>query len=405
MVVYHLANSEYSHVKLTTWRVLNMTVSIFAAVLLYGTIHHILEHVLQPSPAARVTITLLLFLFLFVGSHALLFKLKGGDGLRLQAAATILSHIVGFSAMYGFADSQEEIELFAENGVSGMMAMVLAGSVIIGGLGFVLSRVMIKFAESDGSVSESEKQWIDVCEESDEDVFCLATSFLLVLLFRHAIRGKAQPYEPGRIVDVTQRDANLLLACSFGSGVLTAFGTLVLKMLHHSVPYHSPARRIATISQHLCSMTTAWAFVFWAEWQLYVWGWEHTVIGGCLAIAVFMTLFSFVCILFIQILRSQSHENKALRRAVSSMELALGVLIGFCWERAFDVAFEELESDLFHSVHRESFEHTAMSLIVVSLMNLGLFAIVASAWRRYILPKAEHLEATKKAEKSRAANQ
>jgi len=380
MLVFHLVNSPLLNVKAATWRVLNMTASIFVAVLLYGTLKGAIVHFFEPSVEALVCITLVLFVVFFVGTHVILFALKGGDETRLQAGGTIMAHVCGFSAMYGFADGAE-VQLINDLGVHGGFGLVVVAAVVITLLSFIMGVVMDMVANDDGVVTEDEEAWIDTCQETIDDVFCLAISFLLVLMFRFLIRGHPQGYEPGKVGNVSQSDANILFTIALGFGLLLPLGAVWMSTAQ--IP-RGLATRVATNIQHLNSMIMSWCFLFWAEWQLYVVGWEHTVVGGCLVVAVFLTLSSFLAVILLSYV-PVDQSNKLLRRAKNSVELALGVLVGFSWERAFDVGFE---------VIGENFESSGSNKgpAVVLLMSAVLFVIVAPAWRYYILPKSLELD-------------
>jgi len=156
MIVFHFACSKDLGIKAATWRVLNMTVSIFVAVLLYGTLKGWIVRTFEPSGKTLVAITLTLFVFLFVLTHAVLFRLKGGDKTRLQAFGTIAAHICGFAAMYGFADSQE-IEYIEEGGERGILFWITLNAVLIGVLSMVMSQVMNRVVSDDGIIDEDEE--------------------------------------------------------------------------------------------------------------------------------------------------------------------------------------------------------------------------------------------------------
>jgi hypothetical protein len=386
MVVFYLVNSPYVGVKVTTWRVLNMTASIFVAVLLYGTLKMVILSTFEPGFEATIAITLTLFVIFFVGTHAILFHLKTGDKMQLQAAGTIMAHISGFAAMYGFADCQE-VEMFEKLDAQGLIMLIVGAAVVICGLAFIMDKVMMKIAMADGVQDESEEEWIDTCEETDDDVFCLAISFLTVLFVRYLIRGKVYPYEPGKIGTISQGETNTLLSCAFCFLALACGGAGIIIKYQNLLSTNKFDRRITTNLQHLNSMIMAWSFLFWAEWQLYVWGWESTVIGGCLVVAVFLTVASFGCVFLLNCVQSHFSGSKMAMRAMGSLELALGVLVGFSWERAFDVGFEEIEHTLAHRVHIGIPAHVS-----VVLMSIFLLIIVAPAWRYYILPKSAQME-------------
>lgn len=386
MFLFYLVNSPLQGVKAATWRVLNMTASIFVAVLIYGTIKMLILHIFEPGFKATIGLILTLFILLYVGTHAILFKLKGGDKLRIQAAGTVLGHMTGFAAMYGFADCRE-VEMFEELDTTGIILLIVGAALLILTLSFVMDKVMKKLALGDGVIDEDEERWIEICDETDDDVFCLAISFLCVLLFRQLIRGKTQPYEPGKVGNVTQTDANILLLVSVGFCVLAAAGAVAIVKFSSQLTANALDNRFTTNFQHLNSMILAWSFLFWAEWQLYVWGWEKTVIAGCLCVALFLTICSFAAVFAINQIE-EHFQDKMAKRALNSLELALGVLVGFSWERAFDVGFEEIEHNLEHGAETSSVPGT----VWVVLLSIVLFCFVAPAWRLYILPKTMALE-------------
>jgi hypothetical protein len=390
MIVFYLVNSSHPRVKLASWRVLNMTVSIFVAVLVYGTIKMLILEILEPGFKATIAITLTLFVLSYVGMHFALMKMMRGDKTRMQATSTVLAHITGFAAMYGFADCQE-VELLKIEALDGahIILLILAATASIGLLSFAMDKVMKGIVRRDGTEDEDEKEWIETCEETDDDVFCLAISFLMVMYIRFSIRGKVMPYEPGKVGNVTQTDALWLVAAGFCFIALVVGGTVVIMKNHDKIAGTEFRLRVATTVQHLNSMIMGWCFLFWAEWQLYVWGWESTVIGGCLVVAVFLTLTSFALVYVLSYIeelleKNQQHaqQAKTARRALASLELALGLVVGFSWERAFDVGFEEIEHTLEHSSSHAS------GTVWVTLLSILLFVIVAPAWRLYILPKA-----------------
>jgi hypothetical protein len=380
MVVFYLVNHSNKRIKDATWNVLNMTASIFVAVLLFGTVKAMLLKIFEPSVPQRIALTLVMFVCCFLGLHALLFKLKESSKLNLQTGATLLSHITGFAGMYGFCDSAE-LKFIEEKDVHGIVLLIFVSAAIIITLIVVMSKVMRKVALADGTMDEKEEEWIDTCEETDDDVFCLSVSFLLTLLLRFLIRGELLPYEPGHVGAITQSEATQMLVCGLFFGVLVGGGAAVVAK--HGASITSPnAKRAVTGVQHLNSMTMAWCLLFWAEWQLYVWGWERAVIAGCLVVAVSMTIFSFgVVILSNYAMDSIRNSGKLAKRARKSIELALGILVGFSWERAFDVGFEELE----HTIAHHTTEHNA-EILLLGLSAL-LVAIVAPAWQWHILPK------------------
>lgn len=112
-----------------------------------------------------------------------------------------------------------------------------------------------------------------------------------------------------------------------------------------------------------------------------------------MVIAFFLTGGSFAFVFVLNIISERLKSNKMGSRALESVELALGVLVGFSWERAFDVGFEVVE----HTVKHGSSSIPAP--VSVALMSILLLIIVAPAWRYYILPKVDELEVSMETEK------
>lgn len=364
-----------------------MTVSIFVAVLLYGSLKMFILHVVDPSPTVMVGITLCLFLIFYLGTSAALWFLKGKDVERQEASGTVLAHITGFAAMYGFADARE-IAFVEELGVTGLILLIVVASALIGLLSVVTDYIMQKVAAGSGIIDEEEERWMEICDETDDDVFCLAVSFLFAMLFRQLIRGRAV-YEPGEVEGVDQHEANLLLGLALSFMLLVGIGAVVIINKSAVLERHKTRKRMVGNFQHLNSMIMAWSFLFWAEWQLHVFGWERTVIGACIVIAFFLSFTCFTMVFVLSSVAERFKSNKLAEKALGSLELALGVLVGFSWERAFDVGFEEVEHALVHDPRGS----VIPAWVTVALLSILLLVVVAPAWRYYIFTKVRTLEA------------
>lgn len=393
MMIFYLVNMPT--VKGATWKVLNMTTSIFVAVLIYGTVKTMLLELLEPSESAEVMIILALFVVCFLGTHALLYKIKmdvSKDDRDAAGVAVLAAHITGFAAMYGFADAVDT-PFIEEMGGLGIILVIVFACLSIAAMMVLMDKTMDRVANADGTVDEEELEWMDLCRETDDDVFCLAISFLLCLYFRYLIRGSNHPYEPGHVGNVVQSDCNYLYLVACGFMALVMIGTTVSVEVRRYLSRHETRHpffeRALEMIQHCNFMSCAWCFLFWYEWQLYVLGWESTVIGGCLVVAVCVSLVSFGAVLIMYFfVVPRVPPGYGLKRALKSFELSLGILVGFSWERAFDIGFEEIELKFESSTGAER----GQDRVLFYVLSLVLLIIVAPAWRLYIFPTAQKFE-------------
>lgn len=381
MVLYHMLHCNHGGVKRTTARVVSLTTSIFAAVLCYGGIKSLLLVIIRPGFLGKICLTLALFVALYILTSAALFKIKDGSVIEMRAVGAIFAHTTGFAAMYGFSDLGE-LEIVEEWGATGNVLVVVIAVVVIPLMALAMDIIEDKIAMADGLETLEEKQWREITEDADDDVFSLAISFLVVGLFRYHIRGKILAYEPGNIGQPTQTECNYLLGYGMFFAFLVVVGAMLIDRFRDEVRNFYDGRP-ANVLQHLNTMVAAWCSLFWAEWQLHIIGWESTTIGSCLVIAMFFAFVSCCSVYGLDFLQHMAKARGAsINKAVKSLELALGVLVGFSFERAFHVAFEEI------ALHAERHGYEWATQVVFIVMSGGIFAVVYSAWVLYILPQS-----------------
>jgi len=230
MTTFYFVNSTDTDIVLATWQVLSMTVSIFCAVMLYGTTMGILQYMTGlDSEEAATFLNLGLFLVLYAVFQAILFLLMRSDSgeLGLKAVGTIFAHITGFAGMYFGAGllalpTIENNRIYVFFAVAGLAMVLTFLSYVAGAL-----RHAAALAD-DGHISSAEREWMEVVGEIENDVFSLCLGFAVMQVIRQSITGNMHPYEAGeQPLPINQVDAHWLLGCS----VILTFVTIALSWL------------------------------------------------------------------------------------------------------------------------------------------------------------------------------
>lgn len=388
MSLFYLVNFHDPDIRTGTWKTLNMTVSIFCAVLIYGSIRAVLMDLLEPTRGEMIGLNLWLLAVLYVVMQVVLFYLKDvADETLLASGGTLFAHIAGFAAMFGFAGLQMVTPF--KGGLFGAASVVVLAGVVIVVLTMAASKIREGVAKADGVIDRFEERWEEQVEETENDVLSLCLGFTIMQVVRFAIAGKLPPPEPEEPPkSIEQWHADALLASSAVFAAFTFLGTwLVDRQLRQKTEGSAIARRYAKAMQNVSSMTMACCLLAWGEWQVYTLGFEGVRVAGCMLVALGLTA---LCLGLIFVLAFVSERFAKVgstgRKSLRSLELALGFVVGRAWEVAFDIAFEEISRGLSfglgHGVARQVGKH---------LLPLSLLIVVLPAWHKYILPRSlEH---------------
>lgn len=393
MSLFYLVNSPSEHIRRYTWKIVSMTVSIFCAVLLYGMVHIICEDVLVKAGAiaehdelAMMVLDLSIGLLLFVLLNLLLWYLRH-QHTKVHTCATILAHMVGFAAMYGFA-AMQDLEFCRESLLMAIGVFCLA-AVVLGVLGTITAHIHHRVLEAPASERLKERldreEWEESVEEAEDDAVGLCLGFLLTQVARFAITGHLQPWEAHEAEEYhpfSHRAA--LLACGVGFGILTASGTVVIhsmKLLGKETgrTVHVSGR-LAKLARHICSTAMAFCLVYYGEWQLARTAFTRPRIGAALLLTLVMTM---LCIPLIFAFNAAAEHDIASPKALRSIIVGLGVLVGLLFERAFDIALVDI------GAYDPSGVGTPSKGLRTVLVGLFLVGVVLPAWHMYIMPKAK----------------
>jgi len=149
-------------------------------------------------------------------------------------------------------------------------------------------------------------------------------------------------------------------------------------------------KRVTEQMKVICGMIFAWCFFFGV--QMFI---EHLVDAEGLsdaakgvetikavAVAVLITFCCYVMIFVLDKLADADWTDEAIDKSIRELIKALGILIGFAWEKSFDSAVASVAEEAAHSV-----APTVTKLI----MSMVICITVIPAWRWYILPQLQDL--------------
>lgn len=387
MCIFYLVNFNDKNIQGYTWHILSMTISIFCAVFIYGGIHRILVWaILGPHHNEKQLVVLHLstYVVLVLLLQVILWFMRQ-HRKQTHAWATVWAHMTGFAALGGFAGLQS-LEPFRKS-ILWAAAPLLIAMAVLGTAAFALDLARQKLAAATlarmeesrrAEEREDEKEWDETVEETEDDAAGLCLGQLIVLIVCFAICGRLEPFEAAEAFadkTVGERIALLVAAVAF------AAATIVASRFAHSVHTGESERgylqkRVAMFMPNLTSMCMAFTLVYLGEWQFGRSDFDGPRIGGCMVVALYMTLFVLVLVFGLNVMRNNT-AGKVMRPVV----LGLGLVVGFLWERVFDIALEAIAE-----------EHHMQEALVVTPISLAICIVVLPAWKWYVMPKAQQVE-------------
>eukprot|EP00427_Karlodinium_veneficum_P005194 CAMPEP_0169157146 /NCGR_PEP_ID=MMETSP1015-20121227/54426_1 /TAXON_ID=342587 /ORGANISM="Karlodinium micrum, Strain CCMP2283" /LENGTH=546 /DNA_ID=CAMNT_0009228057 /DNA_START=30 /DNA_END=1666 /DNA_ORIENTATION=+ len=397
MSLLYLINHEDPGIIYATWQVLSMTLSIFVAVLAYATIRAISVDAIAAT------------------NEAILYVLKSPKNAKLlHSGAALGCHVLGFAACYSFADVQRAA-LFGTSALGNSLVVPIAALVLIG-LAFV-ARFAHEWVET---LHQAEREhledvkWEKETEAMEDEAVSLCMGYLFVQTIAYGIRGSHDSIDAAIApINVSQRQVNLVLILGGVLFVFVIFGfafanwwmnrTIQRRQSVHGqlmqantlnyeqvfvendVPWHV---RLLMVVLHTLNVGMAWCVLLCAEWQVYSLGFEGSRIAACMLVGIVLTLLAFATIFVLEWIANHLHtqQKKAMdpKKVFRSMTLALGIVIGFAWERAFHVGLHDI-------AHAMTFSHAAEDFFS-HLMSCCLVIIVTPAWAMYVFPMVQNSE-------------
>lgn len=337
--------------------------------------------------------------------------------LLLQFWATLMGHIVGFACIDLFTKIQTK--MFQSCHGFGV-CLAASGIAMISMTGFykmmkeIRKRIDEWLGRSPGRLARFE----EAAEDTENDAIALTISFLICQALRLLItgylpngEGLTERYlthdpnhtnetgtepafggplaEPRTYLDIVRLciPAHLLILivllwrdCSFFDGMKKRFEERV----HDG---EKRLERITDVASDIAAMTVAWTSYFGVTWFLDTtnraycshWGSHVNCGSGGMTGSVFLALFCTLIAYFMIYVFSKISDYRCGSTCRDLSESALkaqGLLIGFSWEKSFDLAVEDI-SDKVHD-HKDLYRF---------LVSFFVSAMVGLVWKLFLLPQ------------------
>jgi hypothetical protein len=367
MLIFYLVNSRSKLVRNTTWSVLNLSVSIFLAVLCYNIVNKSLELIFkekegqEDAGVVTVKMTQLVgwWFFIVIG----LFVVKDSV-LKTKAQGTVGGHILGFAAIYAFGNLAKS-DWFDESPWR-VLLVLLIYLVVFTALFFSSHIIKIIFEKLSSTDEEGLDNWHDQCKDTGIDFFSMGTAFLIVFFIRWKISG-------GEIVTIDgelgfdTKSAWILIALGYFFTIIAG----VIHVAHAKLPHGAMDYVSTTIS-----LTAAFSLIFGHMWKLG--DTASSELAGMLNVAVTLSINAAAFIALIACVGNLGNFSKVLRAG----HTAVALTVGLAWEKVFDAAMDGFADKISAKGETET-----KGRMMVILMTLTVVLVVAPAWMLYIMPK------------------
>jgi len=447
MSLFYLVNHSDSDIRYYSWLIIGTTVSIFVAVLFYQALTAVVEkwfikHHGEIVEGREIPVHFAHMCFWFVALQVLTAKLAGKNfsdftallkkspgkaallekkeeedaelteedkkeeeeqnekrELNLQCFAGMTAHVTGFAAITAWGDMQH-LEFFAMNPFTAMFAVVVT---FFGLMSFfwVTEKIRNKVIYADSIVDECEEMWDDEAKEAENDVIGLACSFLIMQANRFYLVGHLPNVEGAMLGapsvmghEVKMLSVLLLFWVVCGCGIYHVNRKYKLK--DGKTQKARYVYRFVLMCQQVAFMSVSWTimFVFKAGLRstgLFYNGGDESVVAQ-VALALMVSLFLLLIVFMLDKIADSDASEKDTDKIIEKIIIAMGLTIGFCWEKCFDAAVENLAERSEVIVGEQyTWECKFFGAVLVC-------AWVTPAYRWYILPAVAKCKAAKKGE-------
>lgn len=457
MVIFYLVNYPDDDIKRYSWSIINTTISIFCAVLIFSAADEVLiSFVLNPllgefprgwRQVGRVMVGYLLFIGWLIAAELMMAclarawchstgissqkqwvihdHLRGDHGSPVAQEAIMLSatreksvarigqlevfvtvedlereaserqikcwsmlfaHMAGFAMISAGGDLQHS-EVFVEHWFMSLVS-VAANVAFLLLIFWISAKLRPRPDESDDSDDNNApiELWNEHAIEAEDELFCLAISFLLVQALRFQVTGimpTKTGLEPGKNFGARE------IWTIYAEAVLFAVATVAVVLL-------GKTGRLADLTRGTLSMSFAWCLLFASRWMFESWpllvrlNISPFSIEGRLVLSLFLSAFACSVIIVLDQIEDAAtgDDRRVTHKIVKNIVTGLSILVGFTWETTMDGCTEAVVS-MFHNHERRRLVSKIFGCCIILL-------VVLPAWRRYILHNVVKLMKYKK---------
>eukprot|EP00930_Biecheleria_cincta_P007124 TRINITY_DN108276_c0_g1_i1.p1 TRINITY_DN108276_c0_g1~~TRINITY_DN108276_c0_g1_i1.p1 ORF type:complete len:552 (+),score=87.15 TRINITY_DN108276_c0_g1_i1:59-1714(+) len=391
MWLIYLLNWPGEGIRRETLKILDSTLTIFSAMLLFSAIKDVSAHLFneygQPDsevymkPYEYSAILPMAYRFLVIdGTFVILLMFLRWRKHQTAAVATMGGYVVAFAGIDAFGSLQQCLP-FAKSPVSSFGAVVVSAIILM----FLLA-LHSCFLKCLASMLTS-TEWQETQEETfevEDNMVSLILSLLICQVIKFTIVGHITAiygYSKGESI----RQVLLL----FGVAMAFAFAALLLVGIWQRLLRRTPtstrvrkegwANGLLVLILNTLTFTVAWCLLYSAQW-LFCSITQGSDAGDdkMLARIIIAAAVSALGIVVIFLLRCCADQMIGERNSFQTLINAVGLLLGLTWEQAFDTAVQSTA---------EAFGEGQSRLVTGSTLFV-FWLVVIPAWALYIRPVA-----------------
>lgn len=344
--------------------------------------------------------------------------------LCLKSYAVLMGHTTGFAAINAWGTVQQQTTGEDRDDVLMAWLCVPLAFCVTFSIQLLMDKVRDYIAlGDDGIKDESEVLWDEAVEETEDDVMSLACSFLMAQAMRLTVCGDWQATKDGEWLPSTlpngeggedeYREKNhpatesVLLFCAG----LAVMGLDMARYIYTHSGKKEPETnldgtdqeeekepRVGVQVRNITMMFFSWCVYFSSDWTVKGTVAKVDVLGenammGQTFLALSLTGIAFFAIFVLDKIADSAWTPEAADKCIEEAVFSLAFLIGFGWEKTFDMAVEKIAE--FMDVE----EHIKPDCITKLVLGMLLALLVVPAWRLYILPNIIAYEEAEEAKK------
>ncbi|CAE7921576.1 unnamed protein product, partial [Symbiodinium sp. KB8] len=441
MSLFYLVNHDDIDIRMHTWKVINATVSIFVAVLLFqglaGVSDMICDRVIESHVKrefTKISIAYMTFAIFYCSLHLILYNIahmtdetsskKSQEATfwsrakpveasfedlqkrKMACWATLFSHMSGFAIIRCSLDLQQ-LQSF-KVGVAVVVPTVVNALLLL-----LLFKITDAMRARVASEDPRYQLWEHASEEAEDDVAAIGISFSAVVVLRFLLTGIMSNAE-GLELPVLNHPHGAKIGIGVAA-LVCAITSISILMIHAKIQErnhraHALVASQSTPAEYRQSYMTRWilisssAFATGASWcALYMvkwilFGFEEAADAeanpnSCIwrvVLALTVSFGSFVLVYFLDWLQDLDSTDESADRAIGEVINAIGVCVGFAWEQAFDAGVNTIGS---LTEHLGQYYPIWARLFVAAAVAM----VMIPAWRLYLIKKSleKHQKCTK----------